>query len=213
MIKSIMQPEAFQSLWAVSHETQEKFKIYHALLLKWQKQVNLIGPSTVEDIWARHFSDSLQISKLIPDAAHILDLGSGAGFPGLALALYRSDLNITLLESDQKKAEFLKMAAHAMKVSNVVIHTDRVENKINKIDSVDFITARAFASISKILQLSSAIIKNKPHLKMVLLKGENADQEIKESKVQWQYLCEKKQSLTDKTANILMISDISRVVK
>lgn len=203
-----MRPEDFQSLWGVSHETLGKFKIYHDLLLKWQKHVNLIGPGTIDDIWARHFSDSLQISKFIPGPANILDFGSGAGFPGLALALHRPDLNIELVESDQKKAEFLKTVAHAVKIENVLIHNDRVENIVKKINKIDFITARAFAPISKILELSAAAIKQFPDLKMILLKGENVDVEIAETKDKWQYSFEKTQSIIDQTGNVIFISKI-----
>ena len=87
----------------------EKLKIYHDLLLKWQKAINLISPKTVDDSWVRHFEDSLQIMDDIPMGAVLADIGTGAGFPGLVLAIARPDLKVHLIESDQKSANSSKL--------------------------------------------------------------------------------------------------------
>lgn len=93
----------------VSRETEARLRQYQALLLKWQEKINLISPGTMKDSWARHFQDSLQILPLVPDGpARLYDLGSGAGFPGLVLAIARPDLAVTLIESDAKKCAFLQ---------------------------------------------------------------------------------------------------------
>ena len=93
---------------SVSRETRALLEQYQALLLKWQEKINLISPATIKDCWNRHFEDSLQLLPLIPNGPQVLyDLGSGAGFPGLVLALTRSDIAVTLVESDAKKCAFL----------------------------------------------------------------------------------------------------------
>ena len=98
----------------VSREMREKLEIYHRLLLKWQKAINLISPRTIQEAWIRHFADSAQLTRYIPVASDVsressivADLGSGAGFPGLVLAMLRDDLDIHLIESDQRKCQFL----------------------------------------------------------------------------------------------------------
>ncbi len=83
---------------------KQNLQIYQDLLLKWQKQINLISNNTVKNSWERHFEDSLQILDIIPSGANnLIDLGSGAGFPGLVIAIQKLDLNVVLIESDQKK--------------------------------------------------------------------------------------------------------------
>ena len=82
----------------------DKLRRYEALLHKWQKAVNLVGPATLPDSWQRHFVDSMHLAALLPEEKKTLyDLGSGAGFPGLVLAIMRPDMEISLIESDQKK--------------------------------------------------------------------------------------------------------------
>ena len=83
----IKNAEDFAQAFCVSHETVEKLKLYAELLTKWQKAVNLVSPSTIPQIWQRHFADSAQLVNIIPGAKTWVDLGSGGGFPGLAIAI------------------------------------------------------------------------------------------------------------------------------
>src|SRR5689334_12618331 len=93
----------------VSRETTDKLRVYHDLLIKWQNSINLISPNTVSEAWERHFLDSVQLSPLIPPTAGTLyDIGTGAGFPGLVLAILRPELPVSLIESDSKKCAFLQ---------------------------------------------------------------------------------------------------------
>src|SRR5476651_449616 len=87
----------------VSRETEQKISTYLALLNKWQPKVNLVGPDTLTDARHRHLDDSIQVAPLIPATTQTLqDWGSGAGFPGLVLAMLRPDIKVTLIESDQR---------------------------------------------------------------------------------------------------------------
>jgi len=96
------------SKFDVSEEAFACLEVYHALLLKWQAAVNLVSPKTLDEAWQRHFLDSVQLlSSIDADVKTIADIGSGAGFPGLVLALCRPDLEVHLIESDMKKCQFL----------------------------------------------------------------------------------------------------------
>ncbi len=99
----------------VSRETADRLETLVGTLERWQKAINLVGRNTLGDVWHRHVLDSAQLKPLIPEAAKTLtDLGSGAGFPGLVLAALFPDLDVTLIESDARKAAFLGEAARRM---------------------------------------------------------------------------------------------------
>ena len=119
--------EDFCSRQHVSRETFEKFKIFHNTLIKWQESINLISKTSVENIWERHFLDSAQLYTFIKGVkGNVIDFGSGAGFPGLILAIMGHQ-KIHLVESDQKKCTFLREVAMLTDV-NVQIHNTRIEN-------------------------------------------------------------------------------------
>jgi 16S rRNA (guanine527-N7)-methyltransferase len=99
----------------VSRETGDRLEALVSTLERWQKAINLVGKTTMGDVWRRHILDSAQLKGLIPGEAKTLtDLGSGAGFPGLVVAALRPDLDVTLIESDARKAAFLGEAARRM---------------------------------------------------------------------------------------------------
>lgn len=106
----------------------EKIDAYERLLKKWQNTINLVGPSTLSEAKKRHFEDSLQLLKHIPVAAKTLyDLGSGAGFPGLVLAMAKPDLDVHLIESDARKCQFLKTVSRETETP-VTVHNQRIES-------------------------------------------------------------------------------------
>jgi 16S rRNA (guanine527-N7)-methyltransferase len=134
----------------VSRETLEKLQAYHRLLLKWQESINLISKTTIEDAWSRHFLDSVQLMKYIPEGVEtVADLGSGAGFPGLVLAMLRPDLKVFLIESDGKKCEFLKTVSRETD-TKVTVLQERIEKTYKKL-RVDLVTARALANLPKLI--------------------------------------------------------------
>ncbi|MAS86699.1 MAG: 16S rRNA (guanine(527)-N(7))-methyltransferase RsmG [Micavibrio sp.] len=147
-----MQPEAIttKSGLNVSRETLEKLQRYHRLLLKWQESINLISKTTIEDAWSRHFLDSVQLMKYIPEGVEtVADLGTGAGFPGLVLAMLRPDLKVFLIESDGKKCEFLKTVSRETD-TKVTILQERIEKTYKKL-RVDLVIGRALANLPKLM--------------------------------------------------------------
>lgn len=203
-----MQPEEFQKQFDVSRETFSRLQTYHDLLLKWQKAINLVSPGTISEAWDRHFVDSAQLSKLMPSGARLADLGSGAGFPGLVLAVMRPDLEIHLIESDERKCQFMKNVSRETKTP-VTIHTKRVVNVLGDI-APSFITARAFASLEKILEMTEAESIRNPELAYVLLKGRGGEQEVEEAMHNYSFAESYTPSVTDKDARIVTIRHVLR---
>jgi 16S rRNA (guanine527-N7)-methyltransferase len=190
----------------VSRETLDKFDIYVDLLQKWQSKVNLIGPSTTEDIWGRHIADSLQLLKFIPlDIKNYIDLGSGAGIPGLILAIYYDDpsINFHLIESNHKKCAFLQTAATHCNVQ-IIIHEDRIESlHINNNLKADIITARALAPLSKLMDLCYPFVWKKTVL--LLQKGKDVKRELTNSSIYLNMNVDIEQSIVDTDSSILII--------
>jgi len=125
-----MSPESFCRAFPVSRETLDRLRRYGALLEKWQKRINLVAAGTVPDLWRRHMLDSAQlmvpIAALNKEKPMILDLGSGAGFPGLVLAMLDAG-EVHLVESDQRKCAFLREVARETETA-LTIHESRIED-------------------------------------------------------------------------------------
>ncbi len=151
-------------------------EVYKRLLVKWQGAVNLVGPATLDDIDTRHFADSLQLADHIPHGVTVADLGSGAGFPGLVLAMARPDLTVTLIESDQKKCTFLSTVSRETKTP-VTILNQRIED-VSRETIPAIITARALAPLDKLLAYCLPWAQASPALVMLFLKGEKAAEEV-----------------------------------
>lgn len=128
----------------------ERFDIYAALLRKWQKTINLVSPKTLDALWLRHFWDSAQILDLAEGRRRWLDLGSGAGFPGLVVALLRAESGfapVQLVESDQRKCAFLREVSRETGV-RTMIHNCRIEHSGALIDGpIDVVSARALTGL------------------------------------------------------------------
>ncbi len=195
-----MTPEEFQKTFNVSRETLDRFQIYEDLLKKWQKKINLVAPSTVNDIWMRHFADSAQLYNYIDANDDIADIGAGAGFPGMVLAIM-GHKKITLIESDQRKCIFLKEVARQTDVDVEIINR-RIEDVDRKFDLV---TARALADLDALLGFADHLSLNG---KALFLKGQKADNEIASAEKNWQFDLETENSRTDDQASILKISNI-----
>lgn len=194
----------------VSRETYKKLENYQTLVLEWNSKFNLISKSTEMNIWERHMVDSLQLIKYISKEDKILlDLGSGAGFPAVVLAIARQefypDLQINLVESIGKKATFLRTVNEQLKL-NMNIYQERIE-KLN-IEKVDIITSRALASLPKLLEYAKPFCKKET--KLILPKGEKWSVENDEAQKQWEYKYEIYNSDTSDVGKILRISDLRR---
>ncbi len=182
---------------------------YHSLLLKWQDKINLISPNTVQDAWRRHFEDSLQLLTLIPPTAKTLfDLGTGAGFPGLVLAIERPDLAVTLIESDSKKCAFLQTVSRETGV-DVAIRNTRIEKAVSELQAPDIVTARALASLEQLLDYIGPWAKSNPNLTAIFPKGENWDKEVDKVGI-WEFHVKQVPSATEKSAAILVLTNIRK---
>ncbi|CAN2534951.1 Ribosomal+RNA+small+subunit+methyltransferase+G [Methylocapsa aurea] len=151
-----------------------ELEIYESLLRKWQKSINLVADSTLDELWTRHFADSAQIREFFPSLESWVDLGSGAGFPGMVLAICLKDRaggKVHLIESDQRKAAFLRAVSRETGAA-AEIHVGRIESELPLIgDPVDGVTARALAPMPQLIEWSrELLLKN---VKGVFLKGED----------------------------------------
>lgn len=166
-------PAPLVSRLDVSRETQDRLTAYVALVEKWQRRVNLVSASTLPDIWSRHIWDSAQLAPLVPEGTRrILDVGSGAGFPGLVLAAL-CDAECHLVESDQKKAIFLQTVVRECGIP-AVIHTARIESLPSL--GAEIVTARALAPMDRLLDLLADQLS--AGTRCLFLKGAQAEQEL-----------------------------------
>jgi 16S rRNA (guanine527-N7)-methyltransferase len=149
--------QAALRLVPVSRETEDRLAAFVELLDRWRRTTNLISNSTFASVWTRHIADSAQLIALAPEAKIWVDMGSGAGFPGLVIAIQFADVPGALvhcIESDGRKCAFLREAARATGAA-AVIHPQRVEAiEPESLGAVDAVTARAFAPLPLTLKLA-----------------------------------------------------------
>ena len=153
-------------------ENQVKIDRYAEMLATWGIERGLIGPKEGERIWDRHIANCLPLATLIPDGASVVDIGSGAGLPGIVLALARPDLAITLIEPLQRRVDFLHEVVKELALPIIII---RGKSETVK-KSFDVVTARAVAPLPKLLDISWHLVKNQGAL--LAMKGESAQSEI-----------------------------------
>jgi 16S rRNA (guanine527-N7)-methyltransferase len=205
-------PEAFARLFSVSRETIRRLEIYEGLLQRWQRAVNLVAAGTLREVWHRHFADSAQLARLVPPGATTLvDLGSGAGFPGLVLALVlaeRAPIQVKLVESDKRKAAFLREVARQTGVA-VEIFPTRIETPETqaKIRSVDVVTARALAPLSRLLSLAAPLFA--ANTCGLFLKGRDVQREIEEARAGWRFDVELVPSLTEIGSYVAVVRELA----
>lgn len=195
---------------SVSRETEGRLKTYLALLEKWQAKINLISPTTLPDAWDRHFVDSAQVEPLVPyGAKNLYDLGCGAGFPGLVLAIMRPELSVSLIESDAKKCAFLQTVSRETGAS-AKIENRRIEDAAVSLPAPDVISARALASLDKLLDYCAPWITDNPALVFIFPKGAQAQSEIDEAARKWEFQVQSTPSITDSAAQILVLSSVRK---
>ena len=197
----------------VSRETAQRLDRFVELLLKWQRVSNLIADSSVGHVWTRHIADSLQLIALAPDARNWVDLGSGAGFPGLVLACALADTAgamVHLIESNAKKAGFLREAARVTQAAaTVTVHHGRAEDLIPAWQHpVDVVTARALAPLSILVGLAAPMVKN--GAKALFLKGQDVEAELTEASKCWKINVNLVPSRTDRTGRIVVVRALER---
>lgn len=192
---------------SVSRETLDRLDAYVDLIKVWSPRINLISPGTVERIWDRHIVDSAQLSMLAPEDVRLWgDLGSGGGFPGIVIAILRPQSQITLIESDQRKATFLRTCLRQLDIEGTVL-TDRIEQ--SDALGANVISARALAPLPKLLGYVARHIA--PGGLAILPKGQSSEQEVAEARKTWSFDVAAHPSMTDPAARVLMIERIKRV--
>ncbi|MCB5199214.1 16S rRNA (guanine(527)-N(7))-methyltransferase RsmG [Loktanella sp. TSTF-M6] len=194
----------------VSRETLLTLEQFSALLLKWNAKINLVARSQVSDIWTRHVQDSLQLLPHIPEHCDTLtDIGSGGGFPGVVIAIaaktQRPEMRVQLIESDQRKAAFLRTAARTFDL-NVDVFAERITDTTAV--RAQCVTARALAPLTDLLGFAAQLLE--PSGVAIFPKGQSAPVEVATARESWQFSCDATVSQTDPDAQILVIKDISR---
>ncbi len=147
---------------------------YLALLDRWNRTYNLTAVREPADMVARHLLDSLAMLPFVGDGA-LADLGTGPGLPGIPLAIARPQLQVTLVESNGKKARFLREAVRTLQLANARVAESRIES-LDEPAAYDAITARALATLPLIVELGGALLK--PAGRLLAMKGARPDEEI-----------------------------------
>jgi 16S rRNA (guanine527-N7)-methyltransferase len=137
----------------------------------------LIGPREVPRLWERHLLNCAVLSEVIPQGVSVCDVGSGAGLPGIPLALTRPDLSIMLLEPLLRRTTFLEEVVRLLGLTKVTVVRGRAEEMVGKLPAVDVVTARAVAPLDRLAGWGLPLLR--PHGEMAVLKGDTAEEELK----------------------------------
>lgn len=198
----------------VSRETQERLERFADLFLKWAARINLIAPSTIEQVWARHIVDSLQIRNIVSQPGRWIDIGSGGGFPGIITAITLAESQdgwIDLVESNNKKCSFLRMALTETGGRGKV-HPVRIEEAVKSLAAPDFISARALADLDSLFGYVMPWAETNPDLRLVFHKGRDYPAEIDKARGRWDFDLIKHQSVVEADSVILEIASLTRRV-
>jgi 16S rRNA (guanine527-N7)-methyltransferase len=221
----VYSPADFARTFHVPHETVEKLQLYAEILRTWQKAVNLISSTTLEDIWHRHFADSAQLldrADVHWRSAHMeagrkktwIDLGSGGGFPGLVIAILLSNREnhvVHLIESNSRKCAFLTEVARRTE-ANAVVHEKRVEDfvKNERPRKVDVIASRALAPLNTLLGLAQNLFSRETQ--GLFLKGRETNREIQEARHNWCFEYDCVPSRTSGEGRIIEVRNLARQI-
>jgi len=187
--------------FGVSRETYEKLTSYVDLLKTRNDQLNLIGKGTIDNIWERHIIDSIQLSKHLKPGSKILDFGSGAGLPGLILAIL--GFEVISVESIAKKCKFQQEIVDKLGLNCKIIN-DRIENF--HVEHEIIVTARAVAALKKLFSLSQKHLTN--GRTALFMKGRSYKEEISDAQKLWSFKYKAYKSITSDESVILKISEL-----
>jgi len=205
------QIDTFSRFTQVSRETITSLKKYEDLLVKANKSLNLVGNSTINQIWIRHFLDSVQVIDFVDkNDQNLVDLGSGAGLPGLVLAITAKDRKLTfkvkLIEKSPKKVKFLKNTVRALNLNVEVLQQNILDEQIKFFEDV-FVT-RAFKPLKTILQL----IHNKANnwKKIFIFLGKTGKNELLQASKSWDIEYKQRVSVTSNDSTVVEINKIKK---
>jgi 16S rRNA (guanine527-N7)-methyltransferase len=197
------------ALIPVSRETADRLDRFVAALLRWQRQINLIAPSTEQNLWTRHVADSLQLLALAPKARIWADLGSGAGFPGVVIACALADVpgaRVYLVETNPKKIAFLREAVRATGAP-AIVHAGKIEDFVARPpEPIELVVARALAPLPKLLGLVAPLLKN--GALGLFPKGQDAALELTEASKYWKVQSSLAASQTDPNSHIVIVREL-----
>lgn len=197
----------FEQDSGVSRETADRLARYAEMLTDWQSRINLVGPATLPDVWKRHMLDSAQLWPLIQDPSAILDIGSGAGFPGLVLALLGAG-HVTLVDSVAKKTRFLEAVVETLGLSGrVTIYNARIETLPSR--SFSTISARACASLAQLFDWGHRFAADSTQ--WLLPKGESVEAELTSAQAGWRFEHRLHVSRTDPRGRIVEAWNVAPV--
>ncbi|HCP01484.1 MAG: 16S rRNA (guanine(527)-N(7))-methyltransferase RsmG [Alphaproteobacteria bacterium] len=189
----------------LSPETVDRLTVYADTLRAWQPRINLVSNKSLDDLWRRHFLDSAQLARWIACDHRVLDLGSGAGFPGLVLAIV-TGASVVLAESDARKCAFLR-EVRRLTDAPAEVAEGRIEN-LETASGFDVVTARALTTLSGLLDHAA------PHLKSdgfcLFSKGARARNELTDAKKVWNMKVNSYQSLSGSGGTVLQIGNLTR---
>ena len=198
----------FQAATGASDTQMADLTTFLALLTDWNSRLNLVGPSAIADFWRRHALDSVQLRDIAPEARTWADLGAGAGFPGIVLAIFakgQPDGHVHLVESMAKRCRFLEAAVEALALP-ASVHNARAEDLGLR---VDVVTARACAPMVRLLGYAW------PYLKTgatgLFLKGQDVEVELKEATKYWKFHARLIPSISYSGGRIVRLKRVSRV--
>jgi 16S rRNA (guanine527-N7)-methyltransferase len=204
-------PAALDGVATVSHETLRRLTHLVDLVARWQRAENLVAPSTLATIWRRHVADSAQLVSLFPDVRRWIDLGSGAGFPGLVVAILlcgRADATVHLVESNSRKCAFLRLAARETDAP-ATVHEGRIESVVAGFDQpVEMISARALAPLAGLLDLAEPLFNR--GAKAAFHKGQDFVREIADASKSWNLDLVEHRSMIDDSSAILEVRQLAR---
>ena len=199
-------PQEFATLASVSRETLGRLEAYVELLQRWQRAINLVGESTLTDIWRRHFLDSAQLLPLLPSPpCRVADLGTGGGFPGLVLSILGAG-EVHLIEADSRKSAFLREAVRVTSAP-AVLHEQRIEQVLGL--EVDVVVSRGLASLECLVTYALPLLK--PGGMCLFSRGRGSEEELTQAVKRWKMQIDRFSSVTDPQAWIIRLSGISTI--
>lgn len=202
-----MTAEEFQRLTEAAPERMAELESFLARLTEANAVMNLVGPDSLPDFWNRHAWDSAQLLNLAPEARTWADLGAGAGFPGLVLAILlkgHADSHVWLIDSLQKRCRFLQSVVDELSLPATVIWGRAEQQKIK----VDVVTARAVAPMEKLLGYAQPYLQR--GAQGLFLKGEKAELELRDAAKVWQVEADLSVSRSDPRGRIVTVRSLKR---
>ena len=201
----VLDAQGFAEIIPVSRETLARLEAYAELLTRWSARINLIGRDTIADLWRRHILDCAQLRSFVPSQArNVIDLGSGAGFPGLVLAILGAP-GVELVEADSRKSAFLREATRITE-TDALLRSCRIEAVPRHV--VDLVTARACAPLDRLLGLAEPFLA--PDSECLFLKGERVEQELTLARKGWTMTVSAHQSRSDPRGVVLRLQQVLR---